>query len=107
MIQGSIRPVGDATNFNRAAWLQYIDLRPEFRKRPARQARNPFTGQAMLLPSYDDTAEVLLDDRVVGKVWWSMSEEPLVNVQIDPAAMSLLREWEQEMGGKFVEEDWG
>jgi hypothetical protein len=48
-----------------------------------------------------DAAEVLLGGRSVGDVYWSMSEEPLVNVSIEPSALPMVLEWAVALGGEF------
>ncbi len=103
LIEGEILPKADAVDFNRDAWCRLVQLRPEFRRYPPRQAPNPFKGGMMNLPSHDDIAEVLLGDQVVGNVHWSMSEEPCVNVSVQPSAMPLVLEWAAELGGEFFE----
>ena len=100
-IEGAIYPVGDGAGFTRDAWCQLVAGRPEFRRYPPRQGRNPFTGGAMTVRSTPDAAEVVVAGRAVGKVCWSMSEELLVNVSIEPNALALVREWAAVMGGEF------
>lgn len=46
-------------------------------------------------------AEVIMDGQVVGNVYWSMNEEPLVNVSVEPSALPLVKEWASAMGGEF------
>ena len=99
-IKGAIRPFG-VSRFNREAWCELVARRPEFRRRPPRQARNPFTGEAMTVQPPKDVAEVLSDGHPVGEVYWSMSEEPLVNVSMEPSALPLVLEWAAEIGGEF------
>ena len=48
--------------------------------------------------------DVVVEDRVIGKVYWSMSEEPLVNVSIEPAGLPLVAEWAAALGGQFCED---
>ncbi len=106
-IEGTIRPTGDWTGFSREAWCQLVSRRPEFRRYPARQDRNPFTGGIWPHKPPDDVAEVLMGGRPVGDVYWSMSEEPLICVRIEPSAMPLVLEWAKELGGEFHKESWG
>jgi hypothetical protein len=100
-IKGAIHPTGDGAGFSRQAWCQLVGGRPEFRRHPSRQARNPFTGKTMTVRAPEDAAEVLLGGQAVGKVYWSMSEEPLVIVSIEPAALPLVLEWAAALGGEF------
>ena len=51
-----------------------------------------------------DAAEVIVNGATVGSVYWSMSDEPLVNVSIEPSAISLVQEWETALGGEFRRE---
>ena len=48
-----------------------------------------------------DAAEVVSSGRVVGEVYWSMSEEPLVNVSLESALLHLAEQWAESMGGEF------
>lgn len=48
-----------------------------------------------------DAAEVVLEGSAVGQVYWSMSEEPLVNINVEPAALLLVCEWAAALGGEF------
>jgi hypothetical protein len=100
-VEGTIHPVRDAAGFTCEAWCQLVASRPEFRRYPPRQARNPFTGGMMTIRATPDAAEVIADGRAVGKVYWSMSDEPMVNVSIEPSALPLVREWAVSMGGEF------
>lgn len=100
-IEGVIYPIGAGAGFNRDAWCQLVASRPEFRRPPSRQVRNPFTGGSMTVHPPTDTAEVVLEGCEVGQVYWSMSEEPLVNVSVEPAAQPLVREWAAALGGEF------
>ena len=104
-IHGSIRPTGDAAAFTREAWCRIVKRRPEFRHHPPLQFRSPFNLKIVETPIVEDAAEVL-NGSPVGRVWWSCSEEPLVNVEIERLAMSLVSEWAAEMGGEFHEEPW-
>jgi hypothetical protein len=100
-IEGAILPIGDGVGFSLEAWCQLVESRPEFRRHPARQVRNPITGGAMTLRPPADAAEVLLGGRSVGNVYWSMSEEPLVNVSIEPSGLPLVLAWAAALGGEF------
>jgi hypothetical protein len=100
-IEGAIHPVGEAARFSREAWRQLVSARPEFRRHQPKQARNPFTGGPMTVRSTPDTAEVVVEGRAVGEVYWSMSEEPLVNVSVEVSALPLVREWAEALGGEF------
>jgi hypothetical protein len=100
-VMGAIHPIGDAAEFSREAWCRIVDSRPEFRRHQPRQARNPFTGGAMTVRATPDAAEVIIDGKVVGNVYWSMNEEPLVNVSVEPSALPLVSEWASAMGGEF------
>jgi hypothetical protein len=101
-IEGVIVPTGDASGFTWEAWCTLVSRRPEFRRPSLRQVTNPFTRQPATVRPRPDIAEVLLEGRTVGDVWWSLSEEePLVNVSIEPSAMPMVLEWAAELGGKF------
>jgi hypothetical protein len=54
-----------------------------------------------MVPPPEDFAEVVLEGRVAGEVYWSMSEEPLINVRVEPSAMPMVLEWATELGGEF------
>jgi hypothetical protein len=45
--------------------------------------------------------DVVVEERVIGNVYWSMSEEPLVNVSIEPSGLPLVAEWAAALGGEF------
>jgi hypothetical protein len=100
-IEGAIYPIDDATAFSREAWCQLVHVRPEFRRYPPRQSPNPFTTRKMTVRTTPDAAEVVFDGRTVGAVYWSMSDEPLVNVSIEPIAMHLIQEWAAALSGEF------
>jgi hypothetical protein len=101
-IEGAIYPTPAATNFTHQAWCNFIKMRPEFRRPAPVQKPNPFkAGEFMTVRPAPDAAEVLVEDRVVGQVSWSMSEEPLVNVSIEPHGLILVREWATALGGEF------
>lgn len=99
LIEGAIHPTG--AGFTREAWCRLVASRPEFRRRPPYQGINPFTQTETTYPTREDTAEVILDGRVVGAVGWSESEESLVNVRIEPVGMNLVEEWATALKGKF------
>jgi hypothetical protein len=106
-ITGAIRPLQASPNFNREAWCQFILGEAEFRRRPGREVPNPFKpGTMMIVNPAADSAEVMLDGRPVGSVSWSMSDEPLVIVEVEPLAMPLVQKWAAAMGGEFREEHW-
>lgn len=48
-----------------------------------------------------DAAMVVVTGQVVGEVFWSMSEQPLINVSVEPAAMPFVLEWAAALGGEF------
>jgi hypothetical protein len=48
-----------------------------------------------------DSAEVVFEGQTVGNVSWSQSDEPLVNVSIEPSALFLVHEWATIFGGEF------
>ena len=100
-IEGAIYPVGDAARFGRGAWCDLVSARPEFRRFPPKQTRNPFTGEPMTVRPVPDAAEVVVEGRAVGEVYWSMSDEPLVNVSVEVSALPLVREWAEALGGEF------
>jgi len=106
-IEGTIRPTGDGIGFSREAWCQLVSRRPEFRRYPSRQCRNPFTGGTVTIPPHEDVAEVLLEGQPVGTVYWSMSDEPLVCLIVEQSAMPLVLEWAKELRGEFRKESWG
>jgi hypothetical protein len=100
-IEGSIRPAGGVT-FDRATWCRFIDTRPELRHPSPREIINPFTKKPTTVRPSDDAAEVVLDGSVIGSASWSMSDEPLVNVSVDPAGLPLVQEWASALRGVFV-----
>ena len=100
-IEGAIHPASDGAGFTREAWCHLLAARPEFRRHPPRKAQNPFSGGAMTARPTPDAAEVVVDGRAVGTVYWSMSEEPLVNVSVEASALPLVREWAAALGGEF------
>jgi hypothetical protein len=100
-IEGTIRPVGERAGFNRETWCRLVASRPEFRRLQPRQARNPFAGATTTIQPPADAADVVVGGGPVGRVSWSMSEEPLVNVRVESAAMPLVREWAAALGGEF------
>jgi hypothetical protein len=106
-IDGVIRPLGDGAGFSREAWCQFVGNRPEFRRYPSRQQRNPFTGETMTVQPPADAAEIMLGGRAIGKVYWSMSDEPLVNVSVESSGLSLVRAWAAALGGEFCPESSG
>jgi hypothetical protein len=103
-ITGQILPAGDGSKFSRQAWCDLIVRRPEFRRRVPNQIRNPFAPSRIAsVPTTDDAAEVLIDDHVIGRAYWSMSDEVLVNVVVESNAVPLVLEWARELGGTFRE----
>jgi hypothetical protein len=100
-IEGQIHPKSDAVAFTREAWCQLVRHRREFRRHGPRKATNPFTGEEMTVNTTDDAAEVVREGRVVGSVYWSMSDEQLVIVSIELSAMPLVSEWAAALGGEF------
>jgi len=101
-VEGAIYPTAAATNFTREAWCQLVNTRPEFRRRPPMQRPNPFKpGEIMTIYPSPDAAEVLVNGRAVSEVYWSMSDEPLVNLSVEPSAMRFVQEWAAELGGEF------
>jgi hypothetical protein len=55
----------------------------------------------MLIHASADSANVIFQGNIVGFVYWSMSEQSLVNVRVEPVALPLVREWAVAMGGEF------
>jgi hypothetical protein len=51
-----------------------------------------------------DAAEVVMGGNLVGRVYWSMSDEPLVIVSIEPSALHLVLEWAAALGAVFRED---
>lgn len=100
-IEGAIYAVGDSAGFTREAWCQLVSARPEFRRHLPRSARNPFSGETTTIHAPPDAADVVVNDQPVGKVFWSMSEEPLVNVSVESSILPLVNEWAAAMGGEF------
>lgn len=100
-IEGSISPISGGTGFSREDWCQLVSRRPEFRRFPDRLIGNPFGGGSTVVKPSPDAAEVVMEGRTVGEVYWSMSEEPMVNVIIEPSALSLVEEWATDLGGEF------
>ena len=58
----------------------------------------------MIVPPHEDVAGVFVEDREVGTVWWSMTDEPLVCVEIEPSSVLLVQGWAKELGGEFFPE---
>jgi hypothetical protein len=100
-IQGEIRSADNTAGFTCEAWCQLVSDRAEFRRPAPVQRRNPLTGEAMILYPPQDAADVVIGGNSVGQVYWSMSDEPLVNVSIEPAALHLVLEWAAALGGVF------
>ena len=100
-IEGTIRPTGDASDFNREAWCQLVGRNPEFRRPQLRKITNPFSAEAAMIQPSGDVAEVLVEGRSVGEVCWSMSDEALVNVSVEPSALPLVEQWAAALGGEF------
>src|SRR3954454_6907212 len=100
-IEGSIQPAGEVT-FDRAAWCNLVDKRPELRRPALREIINPFTKKPTTVRPTDDAAEVLLNGSVIGSASWSMSEAALVNVSVEPAGLPFVRERAAELRGIFV-----
>ncbi len=106
-ITGTIRPVGEDPNFNCEAWCQFVASRAEFRPRVRKPVPNPFKPGEFLPPAqHKDSAEIVVDGRVVGYVHWSMLEEPLAVVYIEPSQIVLAQNWAAAPGGVFQEETW-
>jgi hypothetical protein len=104
-ITGQIVAGGDV-EFSRDAWCRHIASRPEFHERPPATVPNPFKpGEMMPTPVHEDLADVVLNGRKVGSVWWSMNEEPLVNVDVDESALRFVHQWAEALGGVFVEQE--
>jgi hypothetical protein len=102
-VTGTIRPAG-SESFDRDAWIALLNRRPEFRRHAAREMKNPFTGKTQAVQPSQDAAEVLAFGEVLGEAYWSMSDDPLVNVSIARSAMPLVSEWAKELGGEFHED---
>jgi hypothetical protein len=102
-IQGAIRPKGTG-KFDRETWCEFVAQRPEFRFPEPREVRNPFTGKSMTVRRNPADPDVVIDGRTLGIASWSMSEEPLVNVSVEPTAIPLVLEWANELSGEFQEE---
>ena len=100
-IEGSIQPAGGAT-FDKAAWCELIDKRPELRRPAPHEGINPFTKKPTVYRPPDDAAEVLLNGNVIGNATWSQSEEPVINVTVEPAGLPLVQELASKLGGTFV-----
>ena len=99
-VEGAILPIGSPP-FTHGGWCELVARRLEFRLCASRQVKNLFTGGSIGVQPRPDTAEVVVGTEVVGHVYWSMSEEPLVNISIDPSALYLVHEWARELGGAF------
>ena len=52
-------------------------------------------------------ADVLIEGRHVGYMYWSLTEEPLIHVTVDPSAISYVRECASALGGEFRHEQLG
>ena len=102
-IKGVIRPTVSTASFNRDAWCQLVNLRPEFRRPPTREITNPFTGKASTIRARNDVAQISLDGRVIGSASWSMTDEALVDVSVEESALPMVMKWAAELGGEFHE----
>lgn len=101
-VEGAIFPKVAARDFTRDVWCDLVATRPEFRRYPSVQRPNPFKpGELMTVRPSPDAAEVVIDGRAVGKVYWSMSDEELVIVSVEPAALEFVQQWAATLGGEF------
>lgn len=103
-VEGAIVPAGEGSRVNRDAWCRLIDSCPELRRPQPRQAINPFTREPMVVWPSDDFAQVVIEGIAVGDVYWSMSDQPLINVSIERSALPLVLQWAAELGGEFRED---
>jgi hypothetical protein len=101
IIQGTIRPSGDGSEFNRPAWCKFIASRPEFRRAAPRTVKDPITGETTTVNPPEDAAEVIIDGNAVGNVYWSSVQRGMIHLRVKPAALPLVKEWAEEMGGSF------
>ncbi|MHC2069045.1 hypothetical protein ACYFX5_16365 [Bremerella sp. T1] len=100
-INGEILPAADTAIFTRERWCKLITSRAEFKRPTPKETTNPFTGEAMTVLPPEDVAEVVFDGIVVGKVYWSMSDVPLINFSIEASNLEVVEEWATAMGGRF------
>lgn len=100
-ITGEIYPKDDSTSLTHEAWCQFVASRPEFRRHESTEARNPFSGETMIVHPPPGSAEVVLDGKAVGEVYWSMNEEPAVIVCVEQIAMPLVNEWAESFGAEY------
>jgi hypothetical protein len=96
-----IRQRTGGKGFDRAAWIELVSHRPEFKRYPSSDIVDPFTKSKAIVYATDDVAEVIVMGKAVGQVYWSMSDESLVNVNIDVCAVSLAYEWAKELDGEL------
>lgn len=100
-IDGVILPNSESAEFTRETWCNFVASRPEFTRPSPKEGTNPFTGETMAFIPTEDVADLEVDGRVVGHVYWSMSEEPLVNVSIESSELHRVAEWATAMNGRF------
>ena len=100
-INGEILPDADSIGFTRERWCELVISRAEFKRPTPKDTTNPFTGEAMTVFPPEDAADVVFDGNVVGKVYWSMSDEPLINISIEVSKLDVVKEWATAMGGRF------
>jgi hypothetical protein len=105
-VRGSIRAKSTETQLDRALWRQFIGSRPEFRRQLSISGVNPFSGTEMTVSPRADSAEVIMDNRPVGNVWWSMSDVPMVNISVQEIALPLVLECAKDLNAEFHAEDW-
>jgi hypothetical protein len=103
-LDGAIFPKRDSSGFSREAWCEFVVTRPEFKQPLPKEATNPFTGEVITVYPSEDSSDVEVDGCVVGQVYWSMSDEPLVNVSIAPSCLLLVLEWASAIGGEFLQD---
>jgi hypothetical protein len=48
-----------------------------------------------------DAAQIVVNGQTVGNVYWSMSDEPLVNVSVEPSGLAFVRECAALLAGEF------
>lgn len=99
-IDGVIIP-NDDNPFNKEIWICVLDSRPEFRRACSRTSRHPLNRTAMTIHAAPDPAGIWLHDELIGNVSWSHSEQPLINVSIEPAGLPLVQEWAAVLGGQW------
>jgi hypothetical protein len=99
-IERTIRPLPGAATFDHDAWCQFIDARDDLRRPGPKMGINPFTKQPKQIKPTPDVAEIVVEGVVVGRASWSMSEEPLINIEVEETELPRVGEWARLLGGE-------